>query len=183
MRDDVWRDTIYRELRALAAAKMAAEAPGATLSPTALVHEAYLRLMSNPAREGRGDASKSPPPLRAGFADRAEFFAAAATAMRRILVDRARQRRAQKRGGGRDRADLAPEQLAAPERSEDLLALDEALQRFAELEPRKAKLVELRYFAGLTLEQAADALGISPATADRDWAFARAWLFRELDNR
>src|SRR5262249_37076235 len=106
----------------------------------------------------------------------------AATAMRRILVDRARQRRAQKRGGGRGRADLDPEQVAAPERSTDLLALDEALERFAADEPRKAKLVELRYFAGLTLEQAAETLGISPATADRDWAFARAWLFRELKN-
>src|SRR5439155_19607071 len=111
MRDDVWRDTIYRELRALAAAKMAAEAPGATLSPTALVHEAYLRLMSNPAREGRRDASKSPPPLRAGLADRAQFFVAAAMAMRRLLVDGARSRRRQNRLGSRQWADPHPELL------------------------------------------------------------------------
>jgi RNA polymerase sigma factor (TIGR02999 family) len=100
--------------------------------------------------------------------------------MRRILIDRARERRAAKRGGGRARADLDPDRLPAPERSDDLLALDEALTRLAAKDQRKAKLVELRYFAGLTLDAAAAALGIAPAPADRDWAFARAWLYREL---
>jgi RNA polymerase sigma factor (TIGR02999 family) len=100
--------------------------------------------------------------------------------MRRILIDRARARRAEKRGGRRERADFDPDQLPAPERSADLLALDEALTRLAAKDPRKAKLVELRYFAGLTMEEAAAALDISPATADRDWAFARAWLHREM---
>jgi len=156
---------VYAELRRLAARQLAGEAPGQTLQPTALVHEAYLRLTSGVASAPRG---------------KSDFLAAAATAMRRILIDRARARRAEKRGGGRDRADLDPDQLAAPERSADLLALDEALTRLAEREPRKAQLVELRYFAGLTLDEAAAALDISPATADRDWAFARAWLHREL---
>jgi RNA polymerase sigma factor (TIGR02999 family) len=153
---------VYAELRRLAARKLAGEAPGQTLQPTALVHEAYLRLMPNAA------------------ASRSEFLAAAATAMRRILIDRARARRAKKRGGGRDRADLDADLFAAPERSAELLALDEALTRLAMKDPRKAQLVELRYFAGLALDEAAVALDISPATADRDWAFARAWLHREL---
>jgi RNA polymerase sigma factor (TIGR02999 family) len=170
---------VYTELRRLAARQLAGEAPGQTLQPTALVHEAYLRLMANPAREG-GGVDDSPPPSRAGFASPGAFLTAAATAMRRILIDRARARKAEKRGGDRGRADLDPDQLAAPERSADLLAVDEALTRLAARDPRKAKLVELRYFAGLTLAEAAAALDISPATADRDWAFARAWLHREL---
>jgi RNA polymerase sigma factor (TIGR02999 family) len=156
---------VYDELRRLAAGQLAREAPGQTLQPTALVHEAYLRLAS-------GVASGQP--------DRSAFLAAAATAMRRILIDRARARKSDKRGGGRPRADVDPEIVAAPERSAELLALDEALSRLTEKDPRKAKLVELRYFAGLTLDEAASALGISPATADRDWVFARAWLHREL---
>ncbi|HEY1375795.1 MAG TPA: ECF-type sigma factor [Gemmataceae bacterium] len=154
---------VYAELRRLAARQLAGEAPGQTLQPTALVHEAYLRLAGGAAPRSRN-----------------EFLAAAATAMRRVLIDRARARRAEKRGGGRGRADLDPDHLAAPERSADLLALDEALTRLVAQDPRKAKLVELRYFAGLTLDEAAAALEISPATADRDWAFARAWLHREL---
>jgi RNA polymerase sigma factor (TIGR02999 family) len=157
---------VYDVLRKLAAARLAREAPGQTLEATALVHEAYLRLV------GPGDEAR--------WQSRGHFFAAAAEAMRRILIDRARERQAQKRGGGRRRADLDPDRLAAPERSDDLLALDDALTRLAGKDARKAKLVELRYFAGLTLDEAAAVLGISPATADRDWAFARAWLHREL---
>src|SRR5947209_8403064 len=156
---------VYDELRRLAAGQLAREAPGQTLQPTALVHEAYLRLASGVALAPR---------------DRGAFLAAAATAMRRILIDRARARRAEKRGGGRRRAEVDPAEVAAPERSAELLALDEALTRLTEKDPRKAKLVELRYFAGLTLAEAAAALEISPATADRDWAFARAWLHREI---
>jgi RNA polymerase sigma factor (TIGR02999 family) len=157
---------VYDVLRKLAAARLAREAPGQTLDATALVHEAYLRLV------GPGDEAR--------WQNRGHFFAAAAEAMRRILIDRARERQAQKRGGGRGRADLDPDCLPAPERSDDLLALDDALTRLTAKDARKAKLVELRYFAGLTLDQAAAVLGVSPATADRDWAFARAWLHREL---
>jgi RNA polymerase sigma factor (TIGR02999 family) len=155
---------VYEELRALAARKLAGEAPGQTLQPTALVHEAYLRLL------GPGE----PPAYR----DRGHFFAAAATAMRRILVDQARRKRAAKRGGGWGRQEL--EGVAAPEPDEDLLALEEVLQKLAARDPQKARLVELRYFAGLTGEQAAEVLGISPTTADRHWKFARAWLRAEL---
>jgi RNA polymerase sigma factor (TIGR02999 family) len=154
---------VYPELRRLAAGQLRGEAPGQTLQPTALVHEAYLRLASGVTSAPRG---------------KSEFLAAAATAMRRILIDRARARKAEKRGGGRERANIEPDQLTAPKRSADLLALDEALTRLAAKDPRKAKLVELRYFAGLNLDEAAAALDISPATSDRDWAFARAWLHR-----
>jgi RNA polymerase sigma factor (sigma-70 family) len=174
---------VYAELRRLAARQLAGEAPGQTLQPTALVHEAYIRLMASrrgTQRSGVAQPGEPPGAHAPGSPDRSDFLAAAATAMRRILIDRARARRAEKRGGGRGRADLDPDQLAAPERSAELLALDEALTRLAAKDPRKAKLVELRYFAGLTLDEAAAAVGISPATADRDWAFARAWLHREL---
>jgi RNA polymerase sigma factor (TIGR02999 family) len=155
---------VYAELRRLAAQKLACEKPGQTLDATALVHEAYLRL-----------AGQEKP---RSYRDRGHFFAAAAQAMRRILIDSARRKQAQKRGGGLQRQDL--EGVAAPEPDEDLLALDEALQKLAAVDPLKARLVELRYFAGLTGEQAAEVLDISPSTADRHWAYARAWLQAEV---
>lgn len=157
---------VYDELRRLAAARMARESLGQTLDATALVHEAYLRLVD-------GDDARR-------WTSGAHFYFAAAEAMRRILVDRARQRQSLKRGGDRGRTSLDCNKIPAPERSGDLLAVDDALIRLAAKDARKAKLVELRYFAGLTLDQAAAVLGIAPATADRDWAFARAWLHREL---
>jgi RNA polymerase sigma factor (TIGR02999 family) len=155
---------VYDELRRLAAQQLAHEAPGQTLDATALVHEAYLRLVG-PADERRWEG-------------RGHFFAAAAQAMRCILIDSARRKLAQKRGGGLTRQPLDP--VAAPGPDEELVALDEALQKLAALDPLKARLVELRYFAGLTGEQAAAALGISPTTADRHWAYARAWLQTEV---
>ncbi|HEV3117970.1 MAG TPA: ECF-type sigma factor [Gemmataceae bacterium] len=158
---------VYDELRKLAAAQIAQEKPGQTLDATALVHEAYLRLV------GARSASE-------GFANRRHFFTAAAEAMRRILVDNARRKRRRKRGGDRQRIDLDAEALAAPEHDERLLALDEALERFAVLEPEKAELLKLRSFAGLSLDAAASLLGISPSTADRWWAYARAWLRVEI---
>jgi RNA polymerase sigma factor (TIGR02999 family) len=155
---------VYDELRRLARAKIAREKPGQTLGATGLVHEAYLRLVGQ-------DAARP-------YRDRSHFFAAAATAMRRILIDNARRKLARKRGGDRDREPL--EIIAAPEEDEELLAVDQALDRLAEVEPMKAKLVELRFFAGLSGEQAADVLGISATTADRYWAYARAWLQAEV---
>lgn len=156
---------VYDELRRLAALKLTREKPGQSLQPTALVHEAYLRVV--------GD-QKEPRP----FNDRNHFFAAAAAAMRRILIDNARRKRARKRGGGLERQQL--DAVAAPEPDEDLLALDEALEKLASQDPIKARLVELRYFAGLTGDEAAEVLGISPTTADRHWAYARAWLRAEV---
>ena len=156
---------VYDELRKLAASKLAQEKDGQTLQPTALVHEAYLRLVGN-EEEPRWD-------------NRRHFFAAATEAMRRILVENARRKQAHKHGGGRQRRDLDAEALAAPEPDLDLLALDAALLRLAEHDPLKARLVELRYFAGLTGDQAA-ALGLSASSADRQWVYARAWLRREL---
>jgi RNA polymerase sigma factor (TIGR02999 family) len=158
---------IYTELRALAAQKLAHEKPGQTLEPTALVHEAYLRLVGQ--REPRS------------YKDRGHFFAAAAAAMRRILIDNARRKQTHKRGRGWQRQPL--ESMAAPEPDEELLALDEALHKLAATDPAKVQLVELRYFAGLTGEQAAAVLGISPTTADRHWAYARAWLQAEVRGR
>jgi RNA polymerase sigma factor (TIGR02999 family) len=157
---------VYDELRRLAAGHLAREAPGHTLNATALVHEAYLRLGG---------------PAAGGWQSRGHFFAAAAEAMRRILIDHARRRRAARRGGGRRRVPLGEAEavLASPD---DLLDLDEAIARFAAEEPRKAQLVKLRFFAGLTAPEAADALGISVATAERWWAFARAWLYAELSD-
>jgi RNA polymerase sigma factor (TIGR02999 family) len=157
---------VYQELRALAAQRLAQEKPGQTLQATALVHEAYLRLV---------DADKAP-----HWNSRAHFFGACAEAMRRILVDQARRKQADKHGGGRLRVDL-PEDLADPEpRSDDLVALDEALSRLERHDPDAARLVKLRYFAGLSHQEAAEALGISRGAADRLWALARAWLFRQL---
>ena len=150
---------VYDDLRKLAAAKIAAEAPGHTLNATALVHEAYLRLVGDQHFDGRG-----------------HFFAAAAEAMRRILVNHARNRNRLKRGGGRNRVDL--DQLTGPAAAtdNDLLELDDALNRLAKDYPAVAELVKLRFFAGLTLGEAADALSLPRRTADRNWAFARAWL-------
>jgi RNA polymerase sigma factor (TIGR02999 family) len=156
---------VYEEMRRLARARLAREAPGHTLAPTGLAHEAYLRLVENPEMR---------------WENRAHFFAAAAEAMRRILIDQARTRQSQRRGGGRQRQALEHVDIAAPEPSIDLLAMDEALERFEQLDKPKADLVKLRYFAGLTIPQAADVLGISSATADRYWAYARAWLHAEL---
>ena len=156
---------VYPELRALAHAKMAHEAPGHTLQPTALVHEAWLRL-------GGGDGTR--------FPSRAYFFAAAAEAMRRILVEAARRRKRLKHGGNLERVDLENVDLAAPLPDDDLLALDEALTRFAESAPREAELVKLCYFVRFTQEQAAKELGVSLSTVERRLAYARAWLFREI---
>ena len=162
---------VYDELRQLAAARMAGEKPGQTLQATALVHEAYLRLVGTPV----ADAPGSP-----GFQNRGHFFAAAAEAMRRILVENARRKQAAKHGGGRQRKDLDADVLVAPVPDIDLVALDVALSRLAEHDPLKARLVELRYFAGLTGDEAAAALGISASAADRLWVYTRAWLRREL---
>jgi RNA polymerase sigma factor (TIGR02999 family) len=161
---------VYDELRKLAAARMAAEAPGQTLQATALVHEAYLRLVMG----GGGDA-----PSSQHWNGRGHFFAAAAEAMRRILIEAARRKRRARHGGGRQRLDLdALAAASAP--GDDLLALNDALDRLAAEVPAKAELVKLRYFAGLTLEEAAACLGISLATAKRRWAVARAWLYDAL---
>lgn len=156
---------VYDELRKFAAVRLAQEKPGQTLQATALVHEAYMRLVGT---------SKQP-----HWDSRRHFFGAAAEAMRRILVDGARRKQTQKHGG-RQRLDLDADVIAAPEPNEDLLALDAALSRLSELDPQKAKLVELRYFAGLTGDQAAEVLGISASSADRLWVYTRAWIRREL---
>jgi RNA polymerase sigma factor (TIGR02999 family) len=157
---------VYDELRRLAAAKLRREPPGLTLQATALVHEAYLRLL--------GDAGGS-------FENRAHFFACAAEAMRRILVERARRKARLKHGGGRKRVDLdVADQVVLPI-DVDLIALSEALDKLEAEDPAKAKLVKLRYFAGLKHEEAAEILGISRGTADRHWAYARAWLFHEIE--
>ena len=157
---------VYDELRRLAAARLAAEKSGQTLQPTALVHEAYLRLV--------GDG------LPTDWNGRGHFFAAAAEAMRRILIESARRKHGPQRGGDFTRHDLDPEQPTPPGPSPRLLALDEALDRLAAIEPRAAEVVKLRYFAGLTVAEAASVLGISPRTADNDWAYARAWLVTAL---
>jgi len=156
---------VYPRLRTLAASKMAHEAPGQTLQPTALVHEAWLRL-------GGGTGQT--------FPDRAYFFAAAGEAMRRILVENARRKKRLKHGGDLERVDIEHVALAAPLPDDDLLALDEALTRLAESEPFAAELVNLCFFVGLTQEQAAKELGVSISTVERKWAYARAWLFREI---
>jgi RNA polymerase sigma factor (TIGR02999 family) len=156
---------VYHELRQLAAQRLAQEKPGQTLQATALVHEVYLRLVDVDQAQH--------------FNSKGHFFAAAAEAMRRILIDNVRRKRRPKHGGGQQRIDL-DEALSLDNPRDDLLALDEALTRLAAHEPIKAELVKLRYYAGLSLEEAAAALGVSPATAKRYWAVARAWLFAEL---
>jgi RNA polymerase sigma factor (TIGR02999 family) len=155
---------VYEELRSLAWGRMARESPGQTLQPTALVHEAWMRLT--------GDKSRK-------WNDRTHFFAAAATAMRRILVDNARRKRAERHGGGQIRVELRDIGVAT-QNDDQLLAVDEALEKFAARDPQKAELVKLRYFVGMTIEEAAEAMGISEPTAKRYWAYARAWLFDEI---
>jgi RNA polymerase sigma factor (TIGR02999 family) len=157
---------VYEELHRLAVAHMAREAAGHTLQPTALVHEAYLRL----SREGEDRL----------WDNTGHFFSAAAEAMRRILIERARARQCQKRGGDRDRQTIDLLQVSLPEIPDDLLAVNEALERLERAEPRLAELVKLRYFVGMTIKEAAEVIGVSPRTADSDWAYARAWLLAEM---
>ena len=157
---------VYQELRRLAAFRMAKESPGQTLQPTALVHEAWLRLVGSEQQT---------------WQNRAHFFGAAAEAMRRILIDNARRKRALCHGGGQQRLDIEEANLAAGMKDDELLALDEALDKFAAREREKAELVKLRYFAGLSFEEAAEVLGVSVPTAKRWWAYARAWLFQEMN--
>lgn len=156
---------VYEELRKLAACKMADEVPGQTLQPTALVHEAWLRL-------GGGEDRT--------WDSRAHFFGAAAEAMRRILIENARRKKALRHGGGQARLDAQELEIAAPAPDDQMLAIDDALSKFAALDKDKAELVKLRYFAGMTIEEAAGVLGISEATSKRWWAYARAWLYAEV---
>src|SRR5262245_59303641 len=160
---------VYEELRQLAAQKLALELPGQTLQATALVHEAYVRLV------GGGEAGS-----QQRWDSRGHFFAAAAEAMRRILIDQARAKRSEKRGGTHKRLDIDAIDLATTATPDQLLALDDTLAKLAAADPAAARLVELRYFAGLTVEEAGKALGISTATAYRHWNYARAWLHSEL---
>jgi RNA polymerase sigma factor (TIGR02999 family) len=164
---------VYDELRKLAAQKLVQEAPGQTLEPTALVHEAYLRLVASPERES-GESKRD-------WDNRGHFFAAAAEAMRRILVEAARRKGRIKHGGLAVRHALDLDGLAAAAPDHDLLDLHDALEQLAVHDPIKAKLVELRFFTGLTLPEAAACLGISPSTADRAWRYARAWLYAAMD--
>src|SRR5262245_58805452 len=157
---------VYDELRRLAAHRLAHEKPGQTLEATALVHEAYLRLVGSQYAQS--------------WNSRGHFFAAAAEAMRRILVDGARRKAGGKRGGGLNRVELNESQLVATDRTVDLISLNEALDKLASLDPRKAEIVKLRFFAGLSMRQAADALAISESTAGADWAFAKSWLSVEM---
>lgn len=157
---------VYHELRRMAAHKMSTEPAGHTLQPTALVHEAWLKLVDAPHQS---------------WQNRAHFFGAAAEAMRRILIGCARRKGRQRRGSGAAHVDVDEVEIASPARDDQLLALDEALDRFAALEPRQAELIKLRYFVGLKIEEAAEILGISKATATRWWAYARAWLFNEIN--
>ena len=166
---------VYDELRRLAAEKLAREKAGQTLDATALVHEAYVRLVANLAREGGGDA---PPGSRPEFANRAHFFAAAAEAMRRIMIDRARARATAKRGGDRQRVNL--DHVPAEEPDSQLLALDDALTDLERHDSTAAQLVKLRYFVGLSHQDSAESLGISRRVADRIWVLARAWLYQQL---
>lgn len=157
---------VYNELRRLAAHKMASEPPGHTLQPTALVHEMWLKLVDSPSQS---------------WQNRAHFFGAAAEAMRRILIARARRKQTQRRGAGAPHLDADEIELASPAPDDQLLALNDALDRFAALAPQQAELLKLRYFVGLKIEESAEILGISEATAKRWWAYARAWLFNEMN--
>jgi RNA polymerase sigma factor (TIGR02999 family) len=159
---------IYDELRKLAAAKMAQESPGQTLQATALVHEAYIRLVDNEKAQH--------------WDSRGHFFSAAAEAMRRILVENARRKAGPQRGGAHIRQELAETEIAAPDKSERLLALDGALAKLAYQDSKVAELVKLRYFAGLTIKRASEILGISPRTADHYWVYAKAWLRDEIQD-
>jgi RNA polymerase sigma factor (TIGR02999 family) len=161
---------VYDELRRLAAAKLAQEKPGQTLQATALVHEAYMRLVGSDDSAGQ----------KQHWDSRGHFFAAAAEAMRRILIDRARAKRAEKRGGSRKRLDIDAIDVATTAAPDQLLALDDSLAKLAQGDPTAARLVELRYFAGLTVDEAGKALGMSTATAYRHWNYARAWLHSDL---
>lgn len=156
---------VYEELRQMADQKLLKEGPGHTLQGTALVHEAYLRLVDS----GRND-----------WPSRTYFFGAAAEAMRRILIDHARKKRSKKRGGGRNRVDFMDADIMAEESPDDLIAIDEALTKLTEDDPSTAELVKLRFYAGLTFEQAAELLEISPTSARRHWKFARAWLYGKI---
>ena len=158
---------VYHELRRMAAHKMSGEPAGHTLQPTALVHEAWLQLVDSPNQS---------------WQNRAHFFGAAAEAMRRILIARARRKQTQRRGARAEHLDVDDLEIASPAPDDQLLALNDALDRFAALEPQQAELVKLRYFVGLKIEEAADVLGISEATAKRWWAYARAWLFEAIQN-
>jgi RNA polymerase sigma factor (TIGR02999 family) len=160
---------VYSELRKLAKSQLATERADHTLQPTALVHEVYLRLIGDGPSEN--------------WSGRGHFFGAAAEAMRRILVESARRKKSLKRGGGRERLDVDDVPIVAPAPSDELLALDEAIKKLGEEHPRKAELIKLRYFAGLNIDEAARILGISPATAKRDWNYARAWLFHEISRK
>ena len=182
---------VYDELRRLAAAKLAHEKPGQTLQATALVHEAYLRLIGSQGARDSGlgaerrvaeNQSPAPSPNSSApaFDSRAHFFAAAAEAMRRILIDQARRKHAAKRGGAAQRQPLEEAEIAAPEGDFDLLALDEALSRLAQTDAAAAELVKLRFFAGLTMDETAVALGVSARTAYYTWTYARSWLHKEL---
>jgi RNA polymerase sigma factor (TIGR02999 family) len=157
---------VYGELRKLAASKMAHEAPNQTLQPTALVHEAWLRLTGNENVKWNG---------------RAHFFGAAAEAMRRILIDNARRKQALRHGGNQQRLDVDDVEIAAPAKEEELLAINEALDEFAKTDKQKAELVKLRYFIGLTIEESAEILGVSVPTARRWWSYARAWLYQKIN--
>ncbi len=160
---------VYTELRQLAASRMALEAPGQTLQATALVHDAWLRVA--------GVAGDPPPHWKS----RAHFFGAASEAMRRILIDRARRRQARRHGGGQERVDVAEVEIVAPVSDDEVLAVHEALGKFAAEDPEKAELVKLRYFVGLSIEESAGILGISERTAMRQWAYAKAWLRHEME--
>jgi RNA polymerase sigma factor (TIGR02999 family) len=157
---------VYTELRRLAAVQMAREKPGQTLNPTALVHEVYLRLVDKPHHES--------------FANQRHFFAAAANAMHHILVEIARRKKRQKRGGDRKQVDLSDSMVATGQTESEIGAVVEAIEDLAQRDPESAELVKLHFFAGLTIDKAAEALGISPRSAYRSWAFARAWLYKRL---